>query len=258
MQNVNTPLQWHGGKKSNTKKVASLFPKDLDELVSPFCGGGAVELHMAGLGVRVHAYDADARVVNFFNHWKTAPKKFHDILIEQSIEGWSEAHKRTGWGFSRTTYQKALNNITSGFDGAINFFIMNRVARHGMMSSTGWNDVRFGKNIWDCLKAGPPETFSLKQQDWETTLRVHSDHFVFLDPPYLDLQRHNVKYGEKGWLSKDFERLHEDLRDHLYHRSNWLMTNDFGDMTLTIYSDFPIKPFAKTEVVIYPRGHDGE
>jgi site-specific DNA-adenine methylase len=236
------PLKWHGGKKLAIKDVVKHFPDDLDHMVSVFAGGCSIELYMAAQGVRVDAYDADARLVNFFKQWEADPARFVDACKAKAIPDLLDTRKRRGWGYSREAYNEAYDrcHTEKPFDNAVNFWIINRCNMHGKMNGRGYTADAFTEILWDYMLAGPPKTFNITHQDWETTLRSHPDEFMFIDPPYVG--KHGIEYGEDGWLSDDFNRMQLDMRDHLYHRGNWIMTNynDNDGVIYDIYKDFPV------------------
>ena len=62
-----TLLRYPGGKSRAVSVLKDYFPKDMKKLVSPFFGGGALELYFAQQGVEVQGYDSFEELVCF---WK--------------------------------------------------------------------------------------------------------------------------------------------------------------------------------------------
>ncbi|MGL5079656.1 MAG: DNA adenine methylase, partial [Waterburya sp.] len=67
MSQLKSPLRYPGGKSKVVDIITARFPKDIDVLVSPFIGGGSVELWASQNGIKVYAYDGFEPLVNF---WK--------------------------------------------------------------------------------------------------------------------------------------------------------------------------------------------
>ena len=46
-QSIRSPLRYPGGKTRGVEFITRFFPKNLDKLLSPFFGGGSIELCVA-------------------------------------------------------------------------------------------------------------------------------------------------------------------------------------------------------------------
>ncbi len=47
---IRSPLRYPGGKTRGVEFITQFFPKNLDKLLSPFFGGGSIELSVAAKG----------------------------------------------------------------------------------------------------------------------------------------------------------------------------------------------------------------
>ena len=63
---MKTPIRYAGGK-SKAIKIITPFVTDVDKIVSPFIGGGSLEVYWASLGKEVIGYDLFDVLVNFWN-----------------------------------------------------------------------------------------------------------------------------------------------------------------------------------------------
>src|SRR5580698_9898000 len=63
-----SPLRYPGGKSRAVSQILPLLPAKPGALVSPFLGGGSVELAAAALGWHVSGFDANGALVDF---WKS-------------------------------------------------------------------------------------------------------------------------------------------------------------------------------------------
>ena len=68
-------LRYPGGKTRALKHITPYFPKNLTEIVSPFFGGGSIEIHYADQGVRVHGYEIFEPLVNFWQQVLKDPEE---------------------------------------------------------------------------------------------------------------------------------------------------------------------------------------
>ena len=68
-----SPLRYGGGKSLAVGIIIEQFPNDIKRLISPFMGGGSVEIATAiELGIEVKAFDIFDILVNFWQVLKGA------------------------------------------------------------------------------------------------------------------------------------------------------------------------------------------
>ena len=76
---VRSPLRYPGGKGRAVKHLVPMIEKmGITEMVSPFTGGGNIEIACANRGIQVHGYDLFRPVVVF---WQSLLKR-KDRLVE--------------------------------------------------------------------------------------------------------------------------------------------------------------------------------
>ena len=75
-------LRYPGGKARATGFLLSFFPKGLKTLVSPFIGGGSVELALAAKGIKVYGYDIFNPLVEFWQCTLEKPGALADEVEE--------------------------------------------------------------------------------------------------------------------------------------------------------------------------------
>ena len=73
-------IPYPGGKWYARRKITSLFPFFTTKMVSPFCGGGSIELEMEDKGVRVHASDIYEPLVNLYQQALLHPSALADAV----------------------------------------------------------------------------------------------------------------------------------------------------------------------------------
>ena len=74
------PLRYAGGKSLGVGHIIEHIPDGLDKLMSPFMGGGSVEIACAKeLGIQVRSYDIFDILVNY---WQVQLASSHDLADE--------------------------------------------------------------------------------------------------------------------------------------------------------------------------------
>ena len=232
-------LRYPGGKTRALKHIIPYFPKDLTEMVSPFFGGGSIEIHYASQGVRVHGYDVFEPLTNFWQHVLEHPKEiaymlesfFHPCTKEmflgyQKKQTWTEDdHKLLHWQEYR----------------ACMFYALNRSSFSGATMSGGYSQQaaakRFTQTSIDRLRNFSCPFLSVEQADFTDSLRRHDDEtFIYADPPYL-LEKSTL-YGERGSAHKDFD--HQKFAEEIKKKNNWVISYNPHPEILELYKDYEI------------------
>ena len=73
-----SPLRYPGGKSRAVSTLTQYIPDHIDRLVSPFLGGGSLELSCAADGIHVFAADAFDLLVNFWKFAQDSPMALAD------------------------------------------------------------------------------------------------------------------------------------------------------------------------------------
>lgn len=173
-----TIFRYAGGKDRGKKEITSYIPDHVDEVCSPFLGGGAVELDLGQRGVQVYGYDLFEPLVNCWRHIKhdagavaDAARQFHPMSREAFYD-----------------LQATYFNITDPLTQAAAYFALNRASFGGLTfcgGFSGLNGNRFTTSCIDKLAGVRIPTISVGQADFETSLSRHPDTFAYLDPPYF-------------------------------------------------------------------------
>jgi len=234
---VKSPLRYPGGKSRAIKQILPLVPVDIEEYREPFVGGGSVFLAVRSLfGSRIHRYwinDLNQDVAYFWQYVRDD--------LEGLVEG-VENHKRQ-FQDGRELYQyfKDDVSITSDFDRAVRFFIMNRITFSGVMDAGGYSQQAFEKrftlsSIERLKKIGYYLTNTqVTANDYADM--IHKDGakvFIFLDPPYWSVTESRL-YGVRGNLHTTFD--HERFADNMRRcQHQWLITYDDSPKIRELFS----------------------
>ena len=222
---VKSPLRYPGGKSRAVQQIVDLFPPELDTLVSPFFGGGSVELACAAQGVKVHGYDGFEPLVNF---WQVAIEDA--VNLSKVVYNYHPLTRPMFYAL-----QKRYFGLSDRVDRAAAFFALNRSSYSGTTLSGGMSPghPRFTDSAIERLANLQVGDLNVDHADFKDSLAMHSDDFLYLDPPYAN---GGNLYGNRGDMHQDFD--HEGLADILRSRDGWVLSYNNCDMVQDIYSGY--------------------
>jgi len=222
-----SPLRYPGGKSRAAEVIVSYFPAGINELMSPFFGGGSVELFATTKGIQVTGYDIFAPLVEF---WQCLAVN-SNALANEVLKYYPLAKE------SFYKLQRSQETLDGKMRRAAVYYVLNRSSFSGATLSGGMspNHPRFTISSIDRLRKFHNPKITVHRLDFVQSLRRHPDKFAYLDPPYLIK---SSLYGKKGNAHKYFD--HELLAKTLKKRNHWILSyNDCTEIRL-LYSGFKI------------------
>lgn len=230
MSRLRSPLRMPGGKSRVAALIMSHFPNGIDTLISPFMGGGGVELLAAQQGLEVIAYDGFKPLVIFWQHLLKTPSHLADLA--------QTAYPMPKEKFS--TWQNLLSETDSAVNACV-FFVVNRASFSGTTMSGGCSDpsARFTQSSIDRLRefVNFQGDLTVEYSLWPDTLVKHPDYFMYLDPPYMIGPK---IYGVRGDMHKSFD--HQGLATALRARTApWLLSYNDCEEVRALYEGCTIK-----------------
>ena len=231
-QSEDTPLVFPGGKRNIRMVIRDMIPKNVFKVVSPFLGGGSVEVATAAQGKRVIAADIFEDLLNFW--WvakKSAPKMARRCFDFYPI-------------YKDEYYQLLADydSLTSDFERAVYFFLINRWGYGGLTFTRpgyGFANSKQGRQnsrerfVYGIRKLKPfrIDNLDILRADYRETIASYPDDFLYLDPPYpypknvpsCDPAKFGL-YGRDGDCHPpDFDQV--GLARILKNRDGWIMSN---------------------------------
>jgi DNA adenine methylase len=233
-------LYYMGGKAKAVKQILSLIPSNIKSLVSPFLGGGAIELAIQSVGVETYAFDIFEPLMAYW-YCQTSSKK--DALADK-VEKYTP--------MTRELYKELLGKLNEVLapikegepvkqypvvDVAATYFALNRTA--------------FMSQIWGGISTNPKNmdlTNVIKRVREFNAPKLHVDtmgfeesiefvghsSFLYLDPPYY-IAKGTKYYGNDGDLGV-FD--HEKLSKILHSRGGWVLSYDNVPEVRELYSEY--------------------
>lgn len=212
-----SPLPYVGSKGRGIPHIVPHFPKGLTEMVSPFFGGGSLEIHMAKMGVKVWGYDLDPLVANFWKYALLDPSRVkHEAKRYYPIDD----HKT----FKHC--RNALRHMPHNVECAGLYFAVVRSSYSGFISGGfhGGKSQRFTR--WSFHQLDPlweiRHKLSVRNEHFENAMFAHRQAFAYLDPPYILDNPHY--YGLDGEFHSGFDQ--DEFEFWCGTRGNWIMSNN--------------------------------
>lgn len=220
-------LRYPGGKSRAVAHIFQYFPKDTKQLLSPFIGGGSVELAAASKGILVQGYDTFSPLVEFWQCLLKQPGALADKVAEY-------------FPLAKDKFYELQSNqakFRTKLERAAVYYVLNRASFSGATLSGGMSPghPRFTESAIARLRSFYNPNIKVKKADFQLSLAEHADLFAYLDPPYLI---RSTLYGKKGNAHKNFD--HEGLANCLRVRKNWILSyNDCREIR-QLYKGFPV------------------
>lgn len=244
---LGSPLRYGGGKSLAVGYILENIPFHAKKVVSPFVGGGSVEIALAKeLGIEVIGYDIFDMLVNYWNVQINNPLELFEKLSK--IEPTKEEYERV------KNILKSHWNKEDGFDGKLNnidcaaYYFFNHNLSYGpgflgWMSSVYSNKKRYENMIG---KVRNFNTTKLKVfcESFESSIPKHKNDFLYLDPPYF--LEGDSKMFRGIYPMRNFPIHHNGFNHHLLsellknHRGGFILSYNDCSWVRDTYRDFKI------------------
>lgn len=237
------PLRYAGGKSLGVGHIVEQFPERLKRLVSPFMGGGAVEIAAAReLGVDVCAYDIFDILVNY---WQVQLSSRDDL-----------ADRLDSWIPTKAQYAEIKNRLKTHWTGELPISSPLALATHywfnhnlsygpgflGWMSKIYESPEKYVRAVKTVRNFRCP-TLSVQTGNFEETIPRHLNDFLYCDPPYY-LDEGNMFrgiYPQRNFPVHHESFKHEILRDLLHnHKNGFILSYNDCATIREWYADFEI------------------
>jgi len=234
-----SPLTYPGGKSRAIPIIVPLIMEGLNRantnvLVSPFFGGGNLEITCARLGARVFGSDVFGPLVNFWKYLLSNP-----VGLSLAVQKYLHA-KANDNDDDFKQLQSLVPHMPNGLEKAAAFYVVNKLSIYGMgLSGSRSPSARISWNGVEKLREFSAPCLTVEHLDFRQALLRHSSAFAYLDPPYEFLEaKRNTYYGLDGDAHRGFD--HDDLFQLVRDRPNWIMSYNADQHVLDRYTGFPM------------------
>lgn len=237
------PLRYAGGKSLGVGYIIEQLPNRVDKLVSPFIGGGAVEIACAKeLGMHVRAYDIFDILVNYWQVQLTRSNQLFDRLLK-----WQPTKEQYATVKTRLkAHWTSKAPITDPLELAAHYWFNHNLSYGpgflGWMSKIYQETGRYYRAI-EKVRDFQCSQLSVGVGNFEETIPKHISTFLYCDPPYyLDegkifkgiYPQRNFPIHHKGFN-------HQGLRDLLHnHKNGFILSYNDCKTIREWYAEFEI------------------
>lgn len=238
---MGAPIRYAGGKSLAVGLVIELLPDKLNKVVSPFLGGGSVEIAIAKeLDIPVVGYDIFDVLVNFWDVQLNNPPALYKKLLQ---------FKPTRAEFKRVkerlkAHWKDGENLGK-LDLAAHYYFNHNTSYGphflGWPSSVYLQSERY-KTMLEKVKNFKVPNMQVKVSPFEDILGNHKNDFLYCDPPYYldgDSKTFVGLYPHRNFPIHHKGFKHEVLRDFLYnHKGGFVLSYNDCSTIREWYKDF--------------------
>lgn len=254
---MKTPIRYAGGKSKAIKQITP-FVTDYKKIISPFLGGGSLEVHWASMGKEVIGFDLFDALVNF---WNVLLNKREELVLKlKEIEPTMDEYGRIKeilmtWDKTqemlkdwKTSHYKRQNSVILDDVTAAAYYYFNHNTSYGP-GYLGWGSSvylkqpKWDKMIHNISKFSLP-TLSVFNKSFEEVIPQYPNEMIYLDPPYF-LQKDSDNKMFTGIYPMRNIPIHHDgfnhelLRDLLInHKGPFVLSYNNCETIREYYKDF--------------------
>jgi DNA adenine methylase len=240
---LGSPLRYAGGKSWAVGYVIEKLPENIGRLVSPFFGGGSIEIAVAKeLGIEVKGFDIFDILVNY---WK--------IQIERPEDLYQELVKLKP---TKETYKLVKQELKKHWEGEIKlpplklaaYYYFNHNLSYGpgflgWMSSVYANEKTYYR-LLERVRNFHVKNISIESASFEEVIPKFKFDFLYCDPPYYlgkDSTLFRGLYPQRNFPIHHNNFNHELLRELLLnHKGGFILSYNDSPTIREWYKDFEI------------------
>ena len=241
---IASPLRYAGGKSLAVGIILEYLPEDVTFLVSPFFGGGSVEIACAReLGIQVQGYDLFDILSTYWKRQIDAPVKLACYL------------KR--WKPTKDVYKQVKQRLKTHWDGMKLILDDTELAAHywfnhnlsygpgflGWMSNM-YEDTKRYHRLLEKVRLFRIPRLKVKKGVFNHTIPKHQKDFLYCDPPYYlddDSKMFRGIYPQRNFPVHHLGFDHVALRNLLHtHKGGFILSYNDCKIIRDWYANFDI------------------
>lgn len=247
-----SPLRYGGGKSLAVGLILEQIPSDTKRLISPFIGGGSVEVAVAlELDIEVLAFDIFDILVNFWQILcKDSNALYNELLkLEPTKENyakiknelslfWNERHKNPN-----NKPKIELDSLTLARDYYFNFNLSYGPGFLGWMSKIYEDKNRYLKAL-EKIRAFKTHNLKVEMASFEAVFEKYPTDFFYCDPPYF--LEGDSKMFKGIYPMRNFPIHHNSFNHELLaiclknHKGKFILSYNDCEFVREAYKDFKI------------------
>lgn len=234
LPSIRSPINYPGGKRRSWKLFKELLPSKVERIISPFCGGAALELRCASNGIPVLASDASEPLINFWKHYQKDSNELIDIVLDLFPLSWEET-TNIYENQLKINYRNVDGKLISPMERAAYYLLMNRQSFKGLTLAAkpqfSYAECNANVPLFKKLRNWNNSNISFQHCDYKDALEsaLPSD-FVYLDPPYV---------GHENLYACEFD--HREFYEVVRKLDNqWILSYKEDPLIFDLYQDYRI------------------
>lgn len=224
---VVSPIRYPGGKSLAVGYIVELLPTNIKRLVSPFFGGGSVEIAVSKyLGLEVIGYDIFDILMNYWKFQIEKPKLLYEEL--KKLKPNKETFDKIKLILKDHWEEKIkLDPLKLAVYFFFNFNLSYGPGFLGWASKIYFNEKKYKKMI-ERVRDFNSGNLKVGCADFRDVLKKYPNDFMYLDPPYYigpDSKMFKGIYPMRNIPIHHNGFLHEVLRDMLKkHKGGFILS----------------------------------
>ena len=241
---LGSPLRYAGGKSLAVGFILEHFPSDIVRVISPFMGGGSVEIACSQEAkIPVIAYDIFDLLVNYWQVQMGNPQKLAEILksFQPTKEGFQQIKERLKKHWKKEELIEDAMELAAYY-----YFNHNTSYGPGFLSwpsSVYMQEKRYHSMI-DKVKNTNFNNLEVYCNSFENVFALYPNDFFYCDPPYfLDGNSKMFKgiYPQRNFPIHHNGFRHDVLRDLLVnHNGKFIVSYNDCQTIREWYKDFEL------------------
>ena len=236
-----SPIRYAGGKSLAVGNVIELLPNNVKRVISPFFGGGSIEIAMSKyLDLEVIGYDIFDILMNYWKFQIRTPKLLYEKLkkLKPNKETFEKIRLilKDHWG-----KKIKLDPLTLAVYFFFNFNLSYGPGFLGWTSKIYLNKERYRKII-EKVRDFNPKNLKVDCASFEETFKKYPNDFFYCDPPYYigkDSKMFKGIYPMRNIPVHHNGFPHEVLRDLLKnHKGGFILSYNNCPTIREYYKDF--------------------
>jgi DNA adenine methylase len=241
-RHTTSTLRYAGGKSLAVGFILELLPDNVERVMSPFFGGGSVEIALArDLGLEVQGYDIFDLLVNYWQHQIEMPDALAKRLskFEPTKEEFNlvKAKLKAHWDGAKL--------IKKPLDLAATYYFNHNTSYGphflGHPSSVYLQERRYASMV-EKVRNFSAGNLKVDELSFEKSIPKHKGDFIYADPPYFlggDSQMFIGMYPHRNFPIHHNGFDHELLRDLLHkHKGGFVLSYNDCSTIREWYKDF--------------------
>jgi len=235
------PIRYAGGKSLAVGFIVELLPDKLERLVSPFLGGGSVEVACAvELNLPVVAYDIFDILMNYWHIQLSAPEELYHRLLQFEPD-------RKEFKIVKERLKKHWDGkeLLNDLDLAAYFYFNHNTSYGphflGWPSSVYLQQKRYQRML-EKVRSFRIDNMQVGCASFEDIIPNYKNDFLYCDPPYYldgDSKTFVGMYPHRNFPIHHIGFKHDKLRDFLMrHKGGFILSYNDCSTIRDWYKDF--------------------